>query len=761
MPSRRSRVVVSWIRQFRWADLFGRQASSKPALARRRLGIEPLEQRAMLAANPLGSISGLVVTDLTGNGVSSDDPKIGGASVQLYQDTGNGSYGVEDTLAGTATTDVNGKYTFSNLAAGTYFVKHTAASGYMQKPGASVAKVVISAGQALGSDNITIDSFDNGKQKIEADSDFGMSASGSMSAAGILGGERDLSAQLSSSTGAMTLSVNRFNRQVLEFSSTFEASGTDTITWDGSDNSQVLNPTGLGGIDLTSNGANTGLRFNVGADLPGGSVTIRIYSNATNYSTATVSIPQTGSAVRQQIVVPFSSFTTGGGSGATLTSVGAIQMDIAGSMAIDGQIDQFTAFGPSVIDQNFADYVPLSLGDLVWNDANNNGVVDSGESGIANVTINAYLDSDSSSSLTSNDSLVGTTTTNSTGNYLFSNLFPGSYIVQVAPSNFSGGGALVGYQSSTGNQPTPSPDNDVNNDDNGDPVSGQGIVAQPITLTTYGEPVNDGDSSNLSNLTDDFGVYRSLIDLAITKQATPTTTTPGNVVTYSMNVTNNGPIAATGVIVTDTLPAGVTFVAAAPSEGTVQSTANGTIVVAMGNFAVGQTKTLIITASINSGVSGTLINNVHVAGNETETTYTNNDASAPVTVNLPPPPQSSPAAISGFVYVDMNNNGIMDSGETPISGVTVRLVGGNGVSTTTTTASDGSYQFTGLTGGVYGLVETQPTAYLDGLDTAGSLGGTATNDAINNVTLLDGANGTNYNFGERPRTNPSKLDYIL
>ncbi len=760
MPSRRSRVVVSWIRYFRWADLIGRRASSKTVLERRRLGIEPLEQRAMLAANPLGSISGLVVTDLTGNGVTGDDPKIGGASVQLYQDTGNGIYGAEDTLLGSATSDVNGKYAFNNLAAGTYHVKHTAAAGYIQKPGSNVATVVISAGQALGSDNITIDSFDNGKQKIEADSDIAMSASGSTSAAGILGGERDLSAQLSSTTGAMTLSVNRFNRQVLEFSSTFEASGTNTITWDGSDNSSVLNPTGLGGVDLTSNGANTGLRFNVGADLPGGSVTIRIYSNATNWSTASVSIPQTGSAARQQIVVPFSSFSTGGGSGATLTSVGAIQMDITGSMAIDGQIDQLTAFGPTVIDQNFADYVPLSLGDLVWNDANNSGAVDGGEQGIANVSLNAYLDTDGSSSLTSIDTLVGSTTTNSSGNYLFSNLFPGSYIVQVAASNFSGSGALVGYQSSTGNQPTPSPDNDVNNDDNGDAASGQGIVAKPVTLTTYGEPVTDGDSSNLSNLSVDFGVFQSLVDLAITKEATPTTTTPGNVVTYSMNVTNNGPIAATGVIVTDTLPAGVTFVAAAPSEGTVQSTANGTVVVAMGNFAVGQTKTLIITASINNGVSGTLINNVHVAGNETETTYTNNDASAPVTVNLPPPPQASPAAISGFVYVDLNNNGIMDSGETPIAGVTVRLVGGNGVNTTTTTASDGSYQFTGLTGGVYGLIESQPTAYRDGLDTAGSLGGTATNDAINNVTLLDGANGTNYNFGER-LNDPSKLDYIL
>ena len=37
-----------------------------------------------------------------------------------------------------------------------------------------------------------------------------------------------------------------------------------------------------------------------------------------------------------------------------------------------------------------------------------------------------------------------------------------------------------------------------------------------------------------------------------------------------------------------------------------------------------------------------------------------------------------PATISGFVYLDFNTNGVKDSGDSPISGVTVKLLDSNG-----------------------------------------------------------------------------------
>ncbi len=116
-----------------------------------------------------------------------------------------------------------------------------------------------------------------------------------------------------------------------------------------------------------------------------------------------------------------------------------------------------------------------------------------------------------------------------------------------------------------------------------------------------------------------------------------------------------------------------------------------------------------------------------------------------------------PASLAGAVYLDSNNNGQQDAGETGIPGVTVTLAGtddrGGSVSVTAVTNAAGGYNFGGLRPGNYTINEMQPAAYLDGLDSAGTLGGTAGNDSIA-LSLAAGAAGTKYNFGE---INPSSL----
>jgi protocatechuate 3,4-dioxygenase beta subunit len=111
-----------------------------------------------------------------------------------------------------------------------------------------------------------------------------------------------------------------------------------------------------------------------------------------------------------------------------------------------------------------------------------------------------------------------------------------------------------------------------------------------------------------------------------------------------------------------------------------------------------------------------------------------------------------PAGISGYVYSDLDNDGIKDPGEAGIGGVTVFLKDANGQPTGATAITDatGYYQFTGLRPGTYGLGEIQPAAYLDGLDTPGSAGGTAMNpgDMIMGAVLTGGLHAVNYNFGE-------------
>ncbi len=151
----------------------------------------------------------------------------------------------------------------------------------------------------------------------------------------------------------------------------------------------------------------------------------------------------------------------------------------------------------------------LRLGNQVWMDNDNDGVYEpqDGEMGIDGVRLDLYLDANGDGMPTL-DEYVTTTSTLTTngfaGRYEFSQLAAGNYIVAVPASNFLGSAPLAGKQSSTGNDPAPDPDDDVNGDDNGTPV-GALVASRPITLSPGGEPTNDGDSDANSNLTVDFG----------------------------------------------------------------------------------------------------------------------------------------------------------------------------------------------------------------------------------------------------------------
>ncbi len=122
-------------------------------------------------------------------------------------------------------------------------------------------------------------------------------------------------------------------------------------------------------------------------------------------------------------------------------------------------------------------------------------------------------------------------------------------------------------------------------------------------------------------------------------------------------------------------------------------------------------------------------------------------SSAVGTIN--PLPQGS---LSGFVYLDANNNGSRDAGEAGYAGVTILLSGldrfGNAVNRSTQTLSDGSYSFGGLIQGHYIITEVQPSMYLEGKDHIGTQGGDASVQDKFTVDLAAGVNGTENDFGE-------------
>ena len=155
-------------------------------------------------------------------------------------------------------------------------------------------------------------------------------------------------------------------------------------------------------------------------------------------------------------------------------------------------------------------------------------------------------------------------------------------------------------------------------------------------------------------------------------------------------------------------------------------------------FLDGQTTNDNITPIANSyGVNRI---DVHLDG--TSSSLTNNFGHVP------------PATVSGFVYHDLNANGIKDPGEPGLGGVTVTLTGtdvrGNVIDLSQQTAADGSYSFANLWAGAnYTITETTLPAggYLAPSVSVGSQGGVPDPADISQINLGTGVTGVNNNFG--------------
>src|SRR6476469_6155942 len=96
-------------------------------------------------------------------------------------------------------------------------------------------------------------------------------------------------------------------------------------------------------------------------------------------------------------------------------------------------------------------------------------------------------------------------------------------------------------------------------------------------------------------------------DLAITKTGPPCAQS-GGTLTYSIEVDNNGPSDATGVVVNDPLPAGETLVTATPSQGTCA----GTVTCDLGSISNGASATITILVKVTADCGTRLKNTASV-----------------------------------------------------------------------------------------------------------------------------------------------------
>ena len=154
-----------------------------------------------------------------------------------------------------------------------------------------------------------------------------------------------------------------------------------------------------------------------------------------------------------------------------------------------------------------------------------------------------------------------------------------------------------------------------------------GNVAQTMT-NNVNVTSREGNDEDTDETTD---IIREL-DLAIEKVVSQSFPIEGDLISYTLTVDNNGPSNASNVVVTDTLPAGVTYVRFVPTTLPCSFGA-GTLTCTFPSLAAGNTVEIGIEVTVDPGTGGnTIINTATVSANETETDNTNNSDDAPITV---------------------------------------------------------------------------------------------------------------------------------
>ncbi len=544
--------------------------------------------------------------DLNNNGLQdAGEPGVPGVTVQLYNTSG--------TLIGTQTTDAFGYYMFNNVEPGPI----TNSINYYVKFSNLPASYVLVAANVGGAANSAIDSDVSGANGAGTTASFRLVADETRVT--VDAGIRNTNAPSLSTLG-------------------------DFVWYDGNKNGlQDAGEAGVPGITATLFNATTGAvikttttdanGFYLFTDLPTGSYSVGFSSLPSGYIFTGKDL---GNDALDSDVDP----STGRTGTYTITTAGSI-------LTVDGGIYAT----PNVNDAK------ATIGDKVWNDTNGNGIQDAGEPGVPDVTVTLYAGDGTT--------VIATTTTDGAGNYIFTNLNAGNYVV-----GFSS--LPTGYVFTTQGAGT-----DVTKDSN--PNTGTGKTTA-ITLAA-GE----------INLTIDAGIKASTPKSAL-----------GDMVWFDNN--NNGIQDATetgvgGVTVTLYNSAGTaikTTVTGATGKYLFSDLDAATYTIGFSNLPAGYTPTTRnaagSTAANNSDaiVATGRTGNITLAANTTDLTW---DMGIVTTTR---------AALGDYVWNDANNNGIQDATEKGAPGVTVTLYNTSNVAiASTVTDATGYYMFNNLNPGTY------------------------------------------------------------
>ncbi|MEL6268239.1 MAG: SdrD B-like domain-containing protein, partial [Chloroflexota bacterium] len=277
---------------------------------------------------------------------------------------------------------------------------------------------------------------------------------------------------------------------------------------------------------------------------------------------------------------------------------------------------------------------PIEVGNRIWLDVDNDGIQDPGEAGIPGVTLQLFIDSDGDGTP---DLLVGTTTTDGAGEYLFNGtnitlntgpnitfvdtngngiretieptgIMPGTtYEIRVDETQTT----LTPYTLSANDQ-----DGDATNNNKTDTIDSDAVTVGTDSVITFTSGLPGENNHTL-----DIG-YVPAYDLALIKTLAtgqPSTVTAGDDVLFTITVTNQGGVTSGNFTVSDILPADFTYsgtnstptgtLTSTPSSATVNITNNGDGTFDFDDLPAGDSVSFDIELTLDAGFVGSSVEN--------------------------------------------------------------------------------------------------------------------------------------------------------
>ncbi|MEP2774555.1 MAG: SdrD B-like domain-containing protein [Luteolibacter sp.] len=315
-----------------------------------------------------------------------------------------------------------------------------------------------------------------------------------------------------------------------------------------------------------------------------------------------------------------------------------------------------------------------SIGDQVFLDANGDGIKGASEAGIASVPVTLYADNNNNGVLDIGiDSVVATTTTGSTGTYLFSGLRAGNYLVNVDQNAASIPSDAFGnkFRKTTAvpHVVTLAAGQSYLAADFG--FAAPAAIGDTVFYDSNGNATQDASESGIPNVT-------VQLFLDANQDGQPDSPTP---IATTVTATGSGSNPA-GFYQFTNLAAGTYFVKVLTS--TLPQSGGLPIPLTADPDRDGVPVNDNTYPSLPAGDDGDSLVIVSLGGN-----YTGADFG-----------YQPPGAIGDFIWLDLDKDGVQDSGEPGIANVTVQI--SNGTTTyTTTTDFDGGWSYANIPDGAW------------------------------------------------------------